>query len=58
MEVYSLPCLKKKKISVIIEKQPFLMRSSALFAEIIPRARTQQGLVFRKQKAQTKDCQS
>jgi len=34
------------------------MRSSALFAEIIPRARTQQGLVFRKQKAQTKDCQS
>ena len=39
---------KNQIISGKYSKTPFLMRSAAFFAEIMPRASTQQGLLFRK----------
>ena len=41
---------KNKIISGDYSKMPFLVRSAALFTEIMPRASTQQGLLFRKYK--------
>jgi hypothetical protein len=37
-------------ISGEYSKKPFLVRCAALFTEIMPRARTRQGLLFRKYK--------
>ena len=41
---------KNQIISGDYSKTPFLVKSAALFTEIMPRARTRQGLLFRKYK--------
>ena len=41
---------KNQIISGDYSKKPFLVRSAALFTEIMPRASTRQGLLFRKYK--------
>ena len=41
---------KNQIISGDYSKTPFLMRSAALFTDIMPRANTWQGLLFRKYK--------
>ena len=41
---------KNQIISSDYSKTPFLVRSAALFTEIMPRASTRQGLLFRKYK--------
>jgi len=41
---------KNQIISGDYSKTPFLVRSAALFTEIMPRASTRQGLLFRKYK--------
>ena len=43
-------CLRTKSFLVIIQKTPLLVRSAALFTEIMPRVSTRQGLLFRKYK--------